>query len=150
VNGRPIGADPVKKEYDINAAFRTEWPRGQNTVSMKVMRNGAEADVAFAHGTIRLHPTQLYESISMLLVFLLLLAYYPLRSQPGAVMVLFMYCYGIHRFLNEMLRTDTDPVVFGLTLSQTVSILVIGAATILAILLRIKKLHTPPSEFAPA
>jgi prolipoprotein diacylglyceryltransferase len=43
-----------------------------------------------------------------------------------------MICYSIHRYLNEMLRTDTDPVAFGLTLSQNVSLLVFAMGLILA------------------
>lgn len=72
--------------------------------------------------TLGLHPTQLYESISMLLLFLLLTAYYPFRRHDGEVMVLFMICYSVHRFLNEMLRNDTDPVLGPMTLSQVGSL----------------------------
>jgi prolipoprotein diacylglyceryltransferase len=48
-------------------------------------------------------------------------------------MVLFMLAYAVHRFLNEMLRTDTDPVAFNMTLSQNISILVLAAGIILGI-----------------
>jgi phosphatidylglycerol---prolipoprotein diacylglyceryl transferase len=83
----------------------------------------------FEPATIGLHPTQVYETISMVLLLFFLLSYYPYKRHDGELMVLFMFGYGAHRFLNEMLRTDTDPVAFGLTLSQNVSILVwIGAA----------------------
>jgi len=47
-------------------------------------------------------------------------------------MILFMLGYSVHRFLNEMLRNDTDPVAFGMTLSQNGSILVFVAALALA------------------
>ena len=78
--------------------------------------------------TIGLHPTQIYESISMGLLLLVLLAYYPLKRHDGTVFILFMAAYAVHRFLNEMLRTDTDPVAFGMTLSQNGSILMLVAA----------------------
>jgi phosphatidylglycerol:prolipoprotein diacylglycerol transferase len=78
---------------------------------------------SFVPWTLKLHPTQLYESISMALLFLLLTAYYPLRRRDGMVMVLFILGYSVHRFLNEMLRNDTDKVAFGMTLSQNGSIL---------------------------
>jgi prolipoprotein diacylglyceryltransferase len=81
--------------------------------------------------TIGLHPTQIYESISMALLLFCLLSYSPYKSRDGLLMVLFMFGYGVHRFLNEMLRTDTEIVAFGLTLSQNISVVVLIAATIL-------------------
>ena len=59
-----------------------------------------------------LHPTQLYEVVSMFLLFLLLTAYYPFRRHDGQVMALLMICYAVHRYLNEMLRADERPVGF--------------------------------------
>jgi prolipoprotein diacylglyceryltransferase len=112
------------------------WPRGETQLELKVMRevNGKTQVVAlepFVPRTLGLHPTQLYESISMGLVFLLLLAYYPFRRHDGELFVLLMLCYSVHRFLNEILRKDTDPVFAGLTLSQNGSILVFAAALVL-------------------
>ena len=63
----------------------------------------------------------------MLLLFLLL-SYYPFKKRDGSVIVLLMVCYGIHRFLNEMLRIDNRAQFDGLTFSQNVSILVLIAA----------------------
>ncbi len=49
-------------------------------------------------------------------------------------MVFFMLGYGVHRFLNEMLHTDTEPVAFNMTLSQNISIVVLIAALILGVI----------------
>jgi prolipoprotein diacylglyceryltransferase len=92
---------------------------------------GAEELPAFSPKTLGLHPTQLYESVSMAFVFLLLLAFSPFKRHDGEVMVLFMFCYSLHRFLNEILRKDTDPVAFGMTLSQNGSILVFLGALVM-------------------
>jgi prolipoprotein diacylglyceryltransferase len=43
-----------------------------------------------------------------------------------------MIGYAVHRFLNEMLRNDTDPLADGMTLSQNGSILFAVAGLILA------------------
>jgi prolipoprotein diacylglyceryltransferase len=43
-----------------------------------------------------------------------------------------MLGYAVHRFLNEILRKDTDPVAFGMTLSQNGSILVFLGALFMA------------------
>src|SRR5205823_7505245 len=82
--------------------------------------------------TLGLHPTQVYESISMILLVLVLLAYYGLRRRPGEVAVIFIFGYAVHRFLNEALRNDTSPVAFGLTLSQNGSILFFLLGLVLA------------------
>jgi prolipoprotein diacylglyceryltransferase len=119
-----------------------DWRRGDSTLSLTVQRkvneDGQEVEKEivlepFAPQTLGLNPTQLYESISMFLLFLLLMAYYPFRRHDGEVMVLFMLCYAAHRFVNEMLRNDTDPVAFGMTLSQNGSIIVFVVALLLAI-----------------
>jgi len=111
------------------------WPQGKNDLLFKVKHNdGTEQDVGpFTPWTIGLHPTQLYESISMALLFLLLLAYYPYRRHAGEVMVLFMLCYAVHRFLNEVLRNDTSPVLWDMTLSQNLSIVVFACGVVLGL-----------------
>lgn len=104
----------------------------------------------FAPTTIGLHPTQIYESISMALLLFLLLSYYPYKKRDGSLMVLFMFGYGVHRFLNEMLRTDTEIVAFGMTLSQNISVLVLIAATILAIIVWRRRAPAPTLVESPA
>ena len=69
----------------------------------------------------------MYESITMFLIFLVLIALYPLRPTDGQVMVVLMLCYGIHRFFNETLRNDTPSYWFGLTISQWISVLILTA-----------------------
>jgi phosphatidylglycerol:prolipoprotein diacylglycerol transferase len=50
--------------------------------------------------------------VSTILLFLLLTAYYPLRRRPGQVLAVLMVGYGIHRYLNELLRDDPRPQGF--------------------------------------
>jgi phosphatidylglycerol:prolipoprotein diacylglycerol transferase len=125
------------------------WERGKNDVSLRVRhRNGVEEDIGpFVAWSIGLHPTQLYESISMALLFLVMMAYLPFRPRDGAVMVVFMLGYAVHRFLNEMLRDDTSPVLFGMTLSQNISVLVFAAGALLGLYLW--RRPTQPPEPAP-
>jgi phosphatidylglycerol:prolipoprotein diacylglycerol transferase len=124
-----------------------DWPRGKTDLALTVVhRDGQTEDLpAFTPWTLYLHPTQIYESISTLLLFFLLTAYYPFRRHDGEVMVLFMIGYAIHRFLNEMLRNDTDPVALGMTLSQNGSILFLVLALILAAIL-----WRRPVQYRPA
>lgn len=93
-------------------SFRN-WPRGKNDLTLELQTNGSEpAALTFAPRTIGLHPTQLYEVISMFLLLLVLMAYYPFRTRDGQVMAVLMIGYGAHRWLNEQLRNDPRPVGF--------------------------------------
>jgi len=73
--------------------------------------------------SLRVHPTQLYSVVDGLVLLLLLSAYYPLRRRDGEVMALLMVTYPITRFLIEYLRNDEGVFFLGLTISQTISVL---------------------------
>lgn len=135
----------TKVRLDDVLAYDSLWdamlrPRSQAALTLKVQHaNGAEEELPpFAPRTLGLHPTQVYETISMALLFFVLCAYTPLRRRYGEVFVLLLFGYAIHRFINEQLRNDTDPITIGrfethLTLSQNISILVLALAIVLAI-----------------
>jgi phosphatidylglycerol:prolipoprotein diacylglycerol transferase len=128
------GGKPIASFVELNEQFSPDvWPRGQNSVQLTVQRGGRTIDLpAISPRTLGLHPTQVYESVSMILLMLVLVAYYGLRRRPGEVAVIFVFGYAVHRFLNEALRNDTDPVAFGLTLSQNGSILFFLLGLVLA------------------
>ena len=105
-----------------------DWPRGKSRLTLSVNRNGQAKDLPpFAPQTIGLYPTQLYETLSMVLLILLLLAFYPYRRHDGELMVVLMIGYAIHRFINESLRIEPT-YALGLTLSQWGSLVVLVAA----------------------
>ncbi len=122
VNGKAVSTPD-----DLTYRLVHNWPRGANDLSLTVRREGKELDLpTIAPRTLGLHPTQLYEVVSMALLFLLLTAYYPLRRRPGQVMSVLMASYGIHRFLNELLRDDPRPQ--GLESYTSVFLVVAGIA----------------------
>jgi phosphatidylglycerol:prolipoprotein diacylglycerol transferase len=107
------------------------WPRGDTKLALSVVRLGNPTPIdlpEFKPLSLPLHPTQIYESISMGLLFFLLMAFFPFRRHYGQVFVLLMVGYAFHRFFNETLRNDTTPVLWKLTLSQVGSIAVLLAA----------------------
>jgi phosphatidylglycerol:prolipoprotein diacylglycerol transferase len=141
VNGRQVATS-----HDLDdVLFGREWKRGETVLNLTVRRLGNPVEISYVPRTLGLHPTQLYESISMGLLFLLLTAFYPFRQRYGEVFILFMVGYSIHRFLNEMLRNDTAPLADGLTLSENGSILFFLAAVVLWIWLR-----RHPERYRPA
>jgi prolipoprotein diacylglyceryltransferase len=135
--------EEVSQSHDLEQFLFTK--RGLTAVSLTVRRPevGILTVGPFQPRSLGLHPTQLYESISMGLLFLLLTAFYPFRRHYGEVFVLFMLCYAVHRFLNEMLRDDTDPLPDGLTLSQNGSILFFLAGVALWLWIRRQPALTP-------
>jgi prolipoprotein diacylglyceryltransferase len=107
-----VNGHTIKDRKDLTAAFNN-WPRGEPWLSMTVERpDGTEVWLSFRPVTLGLYPTQLFEVISMGLLLLVLLAYEPLRRRPGQLMAVLMMGYGVHRYLNEILRDDARPVGF--------------------------------------
>ncbi len=91
-----------------------------------------------------LHPTQLYESFAMLLVFFFLLWLHKHRRFSGQVILFYTLLYSVIRFGIEFLRDDPRGDVFGLTTltglstSQIISI-VVGAGALLLLIMRWRK-----------
>ncbi|HLJ95006.1 MAG TPA: prolipoprotein diacylglyceryl transferase family protein [Gemmataceae bacterium] len=131
---------PIAGEERAVASYREldnylgrDWTRGKNDLALTVRRGNQEKDLPpFAPRTIGLYPTQLYESISMLLVFLLLSAFWEFRRHPGEVMALLMFCYGVQRYVVEMLRDDPRPVGF----EKYISLLLMIVGPVLFVWLR--------------
>ncbi len=146
-------------------SFQEPSPRGALRVGVgALLGGGAAADAVipppavhqgkeeelkpFEPATLGLHPTQVYESISTFLLFLVLLAYYPLRRHDGELFAIFLIGYAIHRFLNEMLRNDTAPVAFGMTLSENGSIIVLATGVGLLVWLLRQPVDHPEQKLA--
>jgi len=122
-----------KRKYDDLSQALADWPRnGTQSLQLTVRREGKDIELpAFRPTSLGLHPTQLYETISMTLLFLLLTAYFPFRRLEGQITGLFLTLYAVHRYFNELLRNDTQPVALGMTLSQNISVLVLIVGLIL-------------------
>jgi len=88
-----------------------------------------------------LHPTQLYESFAMLLVFLFLLWLHKRKRFGGQVILAYALLYASLRFAIEFFRDDPRGDVFGLTTltglstSQLIS-LVIGITALVLLIVR--------------
>ena len=84
---------------------------------------------------VRLHPTQIYESITTLVIFGLLLWWFPKRKRDGDVFLVYVGLYAVARFFLEFLRGDEDRgFVFHhlLSTSQFIALLALaGIATAL-------------------
>jgi len=90
---------------------------------------------------VYLHPTQLYESFTMLIVFLFLLWMHKRKRFSGQVILLYALLYSVVRFAIEFVRDDPRGDIFGLTTltglstSQMIS-LVVGIAAAVVLIIR--------------
>jgi phosphatidylglycerol---prolipoprotein diacylglyceryl transferase len=89
-----------------------------------------------------LHPTQLYESFAMLLVFFFLLWLHKRKRFSGQVILAYALLYSIIRFSIEFVRDDPRGDILGLTTltglstSQMISIVIAGFALIMWVVRR--------------
>jgi prolipoprotein diacylglyceryl transferase len=131
INGADI--DPVNVLDEVTSP--RNWPRGKGELRLTVERDGAPVTLpAFVPLTVGLYPTQLYETMSMVLLILVLVAYYPYRRHDGQLMVVVMLGYAVHRFINESLRIE-PAYAGGLTLSQWGSVAILAVAVALEVYL---------------
>lgn len=96
---------------------------------------------------VHLHPTQLYESFAMLLVFFFLLWLHKRKRFDGQVVLFYALLYSVIRFAIEFVRDDPRGDIFGLTTltglstSQLISI-VIGISALVILIMRRSNLKT--------
>ncbi|HLW66595.1 MAG TPA: prolipoprotein diacylglyceryl transferase family protein, partial [Gemmataceae bacterium] len=139
-----VNGQPTDNVFQLRHVLLDTWPRGVPSIDLTVRREGAPSPISlkFTPRTLPLYPTQLFETISMVLLFFVLITFFPYRQYYGQVFVFLMMGYAFHRFFNETLRDDTDPVLVlknvgvYLTLSQAGSILVLASAVVLHFFLR--------------
>ncbi len=89
--------------------------------------------LASTQHSLWLHPAQLYDAISLGVMFLLLSAIYARSRYPGMVVAWTMVLYPASRIVMEIVRTDNPhDTLFGLTISQFLSVvvLVVGLAAV--------------------
>jgi len=88
-----------------------------------------ESPAGMLFGEVPVHPTQIYESLAVLVIFGILLAIRKRRLAAGAVMAGFIGLYGATRFLIEFFRADDRGLYLGpLSISQLISLAMIAAA----------------------
>jgi len=116
--GKPVPDDSIFREFAI------KFPDNPQTV---------------APPNIPLYPTQPAEAIGNLIIFMFLFFFYKHKKFDGQIFALYLFLYGIERFLLEFWRGVTPPIDFiGLTWNQVVAVLLI----ISSIIVNVYKLNT--------
>ena len=110
-------------------------------------------DITGVPTNVYLHPTQLYESFAMLLVFGFLLWLHKHKRFSGQVILTYALLYSTVRFLIEFVRDDPRGDILGLTTltglstSQLISLVVgIGALIVLIVRYRRARVSTQPER----
>ena len=104
---------------------------------------------------IHLHPTQLYESFTMLIVFFFLLWLHKKKKFSGQVILAYVVIYATVRFLIEFVRDDPRGDVLGLTTltglstSQLIG-LVAGISALVILFIRWRRATLSPALNAAA
>jgi phosphatidylglycerol:prolipoprotein diacylglycerol transferase len=81
---------------------------------------------------VPLHPAQLYESAANLLLFAFLYRVFGKPHRPGTVIGFYLVLYGLIRFVIEFFRFHEQSLVWGLSLTQWISVgLAVAGALIL-------------------
>ena len=79
---------------------------------------------------VRVHPTQLYDSLANLFIFLILWRLRKRKLQAGTKFGLYLICAGISRFIIEIYRLNPK-VILQLTVPQIISILNVVIAMVI-------------------
>lgn len=125
--------------YENKTGQRTRIlkPYNELTYLQKNMVNNGQ------YMALPVHPTQLYSSliaaVNCFILFLLWKSSRKLKSflKPGSVFGMMFILYGITRFFIEFLRDDNPFVFDGLTISQIISIIMIGLGLTLVIVFQV-------------
>jgi phosphatidylglycerol:prolipoprotein diacylglycerol transferase len=73
-------------------------------------------------------PVQIYSSLLLFVIFMILMLWQKVRRFTGEIFLAYCVLYSFKRFGMEFLRGDNPGVLFGLTLSQAISLAVISIA----------------------
>lgn len=110
----------------------------QNSPAYLMQLNQGVIDTSYDH-SLPVHPTQVYEMLFGLLLFIILIFSRKLKNTPGLGLVIYFICYAVFRFVIEFLRGDDRGILVGLSLPQIFSILIFFAGQIFVAFVVFKK-----------
>src|SRR5437763_2060263 len=123
-----IGCFLVGDDYGrpTNSWIGIAFPKGSPPTTAESLRQfGVHVDPSIPPDQIlRVHPTQIYESVSAFVMFAILM-YAAKRPHPkGRIFGLFLVLMGIERFLVEIVRAKDDRFLGPFTIAQLISVII--------------------------
>jgi phosphatidylglycerol:prolipoprotein diacylglycerol transferase len=132
---------PTSAFYGVHFSDRgheiTGVPTMVGHLSDSIQKSLWEAKLHGLTAPLHLHPTQLYEAVATLAIFIALLIVFRHRRFYGQVILTYALLYAVARFIIEFWRDDPRGEIFGLSTSQFIAvILFIGALIVMILRLR--------------
>lgn len=148
---RAKAGESVTPAEKRNAATQLAKLQAFYTVALSMRQTGhtvAELRaLAHDHASLPIHPTQLYSTLTALLIALLLDALYWRRSFDGQIVATYLILEAPTRWLIETIRADNPhDTLQGLTVSQTTAILLTLAGMTIWILASRRPRRAPNAE----
>jgi phosphatidylglycerol:prolipoprotein diacylglycerol transferase len=111
------------------------FPKGSPPTTAAELRHfGVTVDPSIPGDTVlRVHPTQIYESLSAFAMFAILMWLNRRPHPKGRVWGAFLILLGIERFLVEIVRAKDDRFLGPFTVAQLISVLLVIAGSIWAL-----------------
>jgi phosphatidylglycerol:prolipoprotein diacylglycerol transferase len=129
-----IGCFLVGDDYGAPTSgwWGVAFPKGAPATTARALRDfGVRVDPAIPDDVIlRVHPTQIYESLAALLMFAILMWVVRKPHRKGRAFAFFLIMMGIERFLVEIVRAKDDRFLGPFTIAQLISVIliIIGSA----------------------
>lgn len=92
--------------------------------------------ICFPHSIGKVYPTQLFSSIGLFFIFLLLFRAQRKRVFKGEIISIYLILYGTLRFFVEFLRGDVRPILHNLSLAQVISMAAVCIGVLLFCILK--------------
>lgn len=147
-----LGCFLVGDDYGVptNSPVGIAFPNGSPPSTAGNLRAiGVDVPASVPDATVlAVHPTQLYEIGLALIIFAILWNVGKKSLHRGHLFALYMALYAVERFAIEFVRAKDD-ILFGLSTSQMMSIVLLVAAAVLWLRQRSAPL-APTAEAAPA
>jgi len=128
-----IGCFLVGDDYGrpTNAWFGVAFPKGSPATTADNLRAfGVAVDPSIpGYEVLKVHPTQLYESASALVMFAILMWLNRRPHARGRAFALFLVLLGIERFLVEIVRAKDDRFLGSFTVAQLISVVLVIVGT---------------------
>ncbi len=137
---------PILAVMDLMAPFVA---LGQSIGRVGCLLNGccygkaAAVGLYFPVHQFILTPVQIYSSILLLVIFVILRFLQERPHPEGQILYVYLLLYSIKRFFIEFWRADNQVIFLRLTLFQVLSILMFAGALIQIVLIKIRKVKAP-------
>lgn len=124
-----IGCFLVGDDYGAptNGWWGVAFPKGSPPTTAYSLREfGVRVNPAIPDDAIlRVHPTQIYESLSAFVMFLILMRVESRPHRKGKALALLLVLLGIERFLVEIVRAKDDRFLGPFTVAQLISVIIV-------------------------